>query len=358
MSFIDFSKKYGSFSIPAFRISVDGEDIVKKNQAQIISVTFEDAIDVSHRFSFTFNDERQANSEYKMLDSGLCDPGKTVKIEMGYLDKLTSMIQGEITTLRPSFSVDTTLETEASGYDFFYQLTRNRNNKTWIGKSDSDVVEEIIKSDKVKHKLTPHIEKTSVVLDATVQNGETDYAFIKRLAERNFYEFSIKDKDVYFGPPQQSTNPVVTLEYGKSLLAFEPELNTSNQVSNVIVKGWDPTSKKEVVGSAKKQGGGGQSGGEEMAKLYGTVEQTVTNQPVYSQQQADLLAQSLFNKLSVGLVVGTAECIGLPEIRAGTSVVFKGLGKKFSQKYFVERSTHTIDNSGYKTTINVRGDTI
>lgn len=95
-----------------------------------------------------------------------------------------------------------------------------------------------------------------------------------------------------------------------------------------------------------------------MQNLYGTVEKTITDQPVFSQQQADALAQSLFNKLSVGLVTGTAECIGLPEIRAGTCVLLQGLGKKFSQKYFVDRTTHTIDESGYKTSITLRGDVI
>ncbi len=354
----DFSQKYGNFHVPSFRVSVEGEDVVKKYNVDLISITFEDAVDVSHRFSITFNDQRLPTSQYKIVDSGLFDPGKMVELKMGYLDKLSTMILGEITTLRPTFPSSGTPQAEASGYDLFYQLTRNRNNKTWLSKRDSEVVEEIIKGDKVKQKLTPHIERTDVTLDTIVQNGETDYAFIKKLAERNFFEFSIKEKNVYFGPPQKNTNSVITLEYGKSLLSFTPELNTSNQVSEVTVKGWDPNTKKEITGKAKQQSGGGQSGGETMAKLYGTVEQTVTDQPVYNQQQADILAQSLFNKLSVGLVQGTAECIGIPEIRAGTCVTLQGLGKKFSQKYFVERTTHTIDGSGYKTSLSVRGDVI
>jgi len=277
---------------------------------------------------------------------------------MGYRDKLSTVMLGEITTLRPSFPLTGTPQTEVSGYDLFYQLTRGRNNKTWINKRDSEVVEEIIKSDKVKQKLTPHIESTNVVLDEIVQNGETNYAFIKKIAERNFFEFSIKERNVYFGPPQKNATPVITLEYGRSLLSFTPELNTSNQVSEVVVRGWDPKTKKEIVGKAKKQSGGGQSGGEVMGKIYGTVEQAVTDTPIYSQQQADLLAQSIFDKRSVGLVQGSAECIGIPEIRAGTCVAFQGLGKKFSQTYFVEKSTHTIDDAGYKTTFNVRGDII
>ncbi len=358
MSYVSFAGKYNDFQIPSFRVLVDGVDVVKKNLVDILSVSFEDALDVSHRFSVTFNDERLPSSQYKVLDSGLFDPGKLVEIQMGYLDKRTSMILGEITSLKPTFPSDVTLQTEASGYDLFFQLTRARNSKTWISKRDSEVVEDIIKNGNLKQKLTPHIQSTNVVIDAVTQNGETDYAFIKKLAERNFFEFSINQRDVYFGPPQRNTSSVITLEYGKSLLSFSPELNTANQVSEVTVKGWDPDTKQEITGKASLQTSGGLSGGQTMANLYGTVEQTITDQPVCSQQQADILAQALFNKLSVGLVQGTAECIGLPEIRAGTCVLLQGLGKKFSQKYFVEKSTHTVDQSGYKTTINVRGDVI
>jgi hypothetical protein len=41
-----------------------------------MSVMVEDALDVSHRFSFTFNDSLLGNSQSKTLDSGLFDPGK------------------------------------------------------------------------------------------------------------------------------------------------------------------------------------------------------------------------------------------------------------------------------------------
>jgi len=69
MTYDDFSQKYESFRVPSFRVSIDGEDIVKKYQADIMSVSFEDAIDVSHRFSFTVNDVKTPNSQLKMLDS-------------------------------------------------------------------------------------------------------------------------------------------------------------------------------------------------------------------------------------------------------------------------------------------------
>jgi phage protein D len=352
--FEELSKKYTNFGVPSYRISVDGGDIAKKHLVKVTNVTFEDAVDASHMFSFTVDDP-----QLKWLDSGVFEPGKIVEIEMGYQDALSSMMVGEIISFRQSFPSGGAPQMEVSGYDLFYQFTRMRKNKTWKDKKDSEVVEEILKSDQVKHKLTYKIEATQSIYPEIVQDGETDYAFLKKLAERNFFELLVDKKNIYFGPPKKNVQPITTLQYGKSLLSFSSELNMANQVSEVSVRGWDPNAKKEIVGKAKSMSASeGKSGGEMVTKLYGKVEQRITDRPVYSQQEADTLARALFNKLSVGLVRGNAECIGIPEIRAGGIIILKGLGQKLSQKYFIEKSSHNISGSGYRTTFSVRGDIV
>jgi len=352
MKFEDIAKKYRNFySPPTYQIILDGQDILKKYLTEITSVTFEDTRNGSDRFSFTVNDPK-----LEWLDSKLFEPGKTVEIKMGYLDTLTTMIIGEIISVKPSFPSNSSPEMEISGYDLSYQFTRLQERNIWQSKRDSEIVQEKVGSDQIKHKLNAHITGTDVVRPEIVQDGETDYAFIRKLADRNFYEFFVQKTDLHFRPPKKTEDPM-TLEYRKSLMSFSPELNIANQVSEVSVRGWDPNSKQEIVGKA---GGtisqNGKTGGGIMKELYGKVEQEVTDCPVYSQSEADALARSTFKKLSVGAVRGSAESIGMPEIRAGDTILLKGLGKKFSQEYFVESTTHSISSSGYTTTFNVRGD--
>jgi hypothetical protein len=352
MKFEDIAKKYNNFyPPPSYKITIEGEDILKKYLIEVTNVTFEDALDASDRFSFTINDPT-----LKWLDSGLFEVGKTVEIKMGYLDKLTTMILGEVITVRPSFQSDSTPEIEISGYDLSHQFTRLCKHKTWKNKRDSEVVEEIVRSDRIKYKLKADIKKTEVVLTEIVQDGETDYTFIRKLADRNFFEFFVRERNLYFGPSKRSEDPI-TLEYRKSLLRFSPELNIANQVSEVIVRGWNPKTKQEIVGKASSvEQKEGKAGGDIMKKLYGKVEHIVTDRPVYSQPEADVIARSMFNRLSVGVVRGSAESIGMPEVKAGDDIVLSGLGQKFSQKYFIERTTHSINSSGYTTTFSVRGD--
>ena len=51
-----------------------------------------------------------------------------------------------------------------------------------------------------------------------------------------------------------------------------------------------------------------------------------------------------------------AESIGIPEIRAGETIILTGLGEKFSQKYFITETTHQISSSEYETTFTIRED--
>jgi len=51
------------------------------------------------------------------------------------------------------------------------------------------------------------------------------------------------------------------LEYGVTLRQFKPRMTTASQFKEVIVKGWDPTNKRDIIGRAGASGPGGGGGG-------------------------------------------------------------------------------------------------
>ena len=54
------------------------------------------------------------------------------------------------------------------------------------------------------------------------------------------------------------------------------------------------------------------------------------------------------------LVEATGTTVGLPDLRAGTKIRIRGLGARFSGRYFVTKTTHTLDASGYRTKFTAR----
>ncbi len=356
MTYLGIAKQYKNFYAPSYQVLVDGKDIATEHYVEMTRVHFEDVLDGADRFSITVNDPGP-----KWIDNGLFEPGKEITIKMGYVDKLSTMIIGEVISLSPSFPSDGSPQLEISGYDLSHQFTRVRKQRSFRDKKDSEVVQMI--ASEAKHKLSTQIETTDTVHPHIVQNRQTDYDFIKSLAERNFFEFLVKERTLYFQRPRRDRSAIMSLEYGSALLSFSPELNTANQVSEVTVRGWNPSAKEEIVGRARRgseeaRQSGRQSGGDIVEETYGTVEERIMDRPVFTQQEADNLALSILNRLSEGLVSGSANCIGIPEIRVGENIELKGVGKKFSKKYYIERTTHTISNAGYMMTFNVKENTI
>ncbi|MBV9956817.1 MAG: hypothetical protein JO360_00295, partial [Acidobacteria bacterium] len=74
--------------------------------------------------------------------------------------------------------------------------------------------------------------------------------------------------------------------------------------------------------------------------------------------EAKKLAIAALNNIAKDLVTGHGTSLGLPDLRAGSVVVISGLGKRFSGRYFVTATTHTINDSGYLTLFDCRREEI
>ena len=356
MKFEVLAKKYLDFYVPNYQILLDGIDILKTYPIGITSVTVEDVLEGADRFSLSVSDPGAM-----WLDSDLFEPGKSVVIRMGYVNNLTTMIQGEISSIRSSFPADGTPQLEISGYDLSHQFVRGHGQNSFEGVRDSDIVAEI--AGRANHRLETQIDETEVIHPHVTHNGRTDYDFIRELADRNSFEFFVREETLHFQRTRRGGSEIVTLKYGASLLNFTSELNTANQPTGVRVGGWNIQTKEPIVGQAMRgseeaRERGRRSGGDMVEDQYGAAEEHITDSPVSSQQEADTRASSELNRQSEWLISGTAECIGLPEIRAGENIRLEGLGRKFSRRYYIESARHTIGSSGYSTSFSVKENTI
>ena len=68
---------------------------------------------------------------------------------------------------------------------------------------------------------------------------------------------------------------------------------------------------------------------------------TIVDHPVDSKEEADAVAQSVFDKLAMDFVHGEAEVMGDASITPGQTVSFKGYGKQFDGRYLVNSCTHS-----------------
>ena len=362
----NLEQAHRGFYVPAYQILVDGKDLLRQWFMEIVSVQVDNTLKGADRFTFTVNsDFNFQKREFEHLQDlrGVFAFGKPVEINMGYKDSgsLSMMLRGKVTGVQTSFPPGGLPQINVSGYDHSYCMTIGKGKKphSWANKKDSEIVAEVAR----QYGLTPVVEDTRVKHPVTERGQGSDMQFLEKLAERNGYELYTIDTTLYFRPPAYKDEAVVSLEWGKGLVSFSPEINISEQVSKVEVRGWDVNSKKEIVGKASRgeepgRDSGRQSGPELLAMACPEKSELKVRVPVFSQQDADRRAEAILKQRSELFVKGSGEAIGLPEIRADKNVKLLGVGSLFSKTYYVEQSTHTIDKSGYKTTFQVKETTV
>jgi uncharacterized protein len=353
--------KHRNFYAPAFQILVDGQDLLTSLFMEIASVQVDNTLKGADRFSFTVNSTFNFQTrEFEHL-ADLFSFGASVAISLGYQDvkSMKLMHRGKITSVQTSFPASGLPQINVSGYDLSYFMTKGKASDNWDNVKDSDVVQKLAR----KHGLKAVVEDTRVEHPKVEKVEQSDFEFIEKLAKRNGYEFYVFDQDLYFRPPANDKTAVVTLEWGKGLISFTPEINIAEQVSKVEVRGWDVKAKKEIVGTAKRGEEPGRdanrrSGAEIIDAICPDTGELKVRAPVFSKQEADRKALAILKKRSELFVQGSGESVGMTDILADTNIELLGLGKLFSKTYYIEQSTHTINTSGYRTTFKVKDTTI
>lgn len=362
MELARLSERHDAFYVPAFSVRVGGQDLTHQLAIAVTQVEVDLSLGAAGRFSFVV--AGSYDLEGRAFVSGLGRPvmdvlgfGAAVEIGLGYGDhsRLPVLLVGVITEISTSFTEGGTPELTVAGYDHAFTMTLGKRSQSWKDAADSDVVLKLAK----EHGLMPDIEPTSEQHAQVEQNQESDFEFMKKLADRNHYEFYVTKKRLRFGRPRDRDDGVVTLRWGQGLLSFRPEANLAAQVSRVEVYGWDPKKKQAIVGKA---GAGEESGldprrigaGARLLRATGRDAVLQLRQPVFTEAEAKRRAEAVLNEHAKRFVTGEAECLGLPELLPDRNLSLAGLGEPFSKTYYIQQAVHRVDASGYRTRVKVK----
>ncbi|WGV28000.1 phage late control D family protein [Halotia branconii] len=369
--------KYENLYAPVFQILVNHSDIMTrgedktKESIEISSVTIDNTLDGADTFSFIVNNAFDIEKgELRSFINQVLVFDAEVEIRLGYGSQLKTLMFGILTSVKVSFPSGGTPQVEVGGFDISYRMMKEKKPRSWNDKKDSEVVNLIAKEYKLEtlpNDDDPFLNKKSIEETEQIypqivkQEKESDFEFLKRLAERNYYELFVFRNTLYFRKPARESSSIVTLEWNKSLVSFSPEFDIAERVYKVDVLGQDTTQQKvNIVATATIENDEISRilVKELLARILGVnvTKQLISEQvkqPVISEEHAKNMAKAILLKKHEDVFKGSGESIGIPDVLAGTNIELKGLGSKFSQKYYLKKTNHSISNSGYKTTFDV-----
>ncbi len=366
MEIEQLAQRYGNFHVPAFAVRVGREDLVRDHVLAVSQIEVDLVLGAASRVSFTvadaysFKDRRFTTGRGRDVFSVLRF-GAEIELSCGYGDARSTplLFSGVITEITTNFPEAGSPDLQISGYDHAFPMTGGKNSRTWAQKRDSDAAAEIASF----HNLDARIDKTAEIHPQIEQNQESDFEFLKKLADRNHFELFVDEqRTLHFHPPADRSSPLMRLAWGSGLISFKPEANLAGQISRVEVYGWDPKKKERIIGIA---GAGAESG--KRAEDRSAAERLSSfvrepskqpvlrlRQPVFSQAEANSRAVAALNERAKQFLTGDAEAIGIPDIRPNRTIKIDNLGEPFSKIYFVQQATHKIDANGYRTRFKVK----
>lgn len=335
-----------------FYVKIDGADAPEEVMNGLIEVTVEDSIHLPDMFIIRLHDRG-----LRWVDSQTFAEGKEVEISAAPREggRATNLITGEITAVEPDFGPDAAPTLTIWGYDRSHRLHRGRHSRSFLQMTDSDIANRIAQEE----GLRAQVDATRGVHEYVLQNNQTNMEFLHDRAAAIGYELVVEERTLHFREPADEEG--VVLEWGGNLRSFRPRLTTTQQVSEVMVRGWDPERKQEIIGRAT-EGRGAPSIGEDrsgsqiagQAFQQGT-RQVVVDHPVTSQAQADALAQAVFDDVASAFVTAKGLAFGEPRLKAGKLVTVRNIGDRFSGRYYVTASTHSYRTEEYTTSFSVTG---
>ena len=341
------------FYAPDYSVKIEGLTLAADVRTAVTSLTYENNIETADMFTLRLN-----NAEQRFTDSALFDVGKNVEIHIGYVGDLTPMMLGEITSVSPSFPADGAPMLTITGYDKSHRMRHNSPpSKTFEYVNDSLVAAQIA----TENLLTPIVDPSIHFNEKIVQIG-SDWALLRKLADRNYYEVFVHWDKLYFRAPLRVQRHAIVLEWGKNLSSFTPRLSTAGQQGIQVVRSYNYELAETIVsvlpaialdsdveGIIERLGVGFLEQLVQLGRYVVRGEKVVGNH-----LQAKALAKSTLLQILEGLYEASGTCIGIPKLHAGDTVDIRGIGKRFGGKYRLSQVKHTIDEQGYRTTFEVK----
>jgi phage protein D len=341
MSLTHLEADYDHFYNPRFELELGGRTI-RDADGMITGLSVETALDRTNRVSFTLNElYDHEQGRFPAFADQPVTKGTPVVVRMGYGDTLRRLFVGTVESVQPNFPASGGPTIQVSGRDRSYAMTKVPTSRSWDETTLSAIVTDIATGYDFEDLAVEITPSADLSFTKRVQQGQTDYTYLtEQLAGRLGFECFVSDDTLHFREPDPLSEPVVTLRYGRSLRSFRPDQeDTDVQVGAVEVRDWDPSSKSAITATATVPGGTGETSTRSVA--------------VESQAEADRVARAMANDLAGG-ISGQCETIGLPEIREGAVVSLDGLGQPFDGRYYVQGTTHRIDDAGYTTSFRAR----
>ena len=350
-------------------------------------------------------------NDFKVLDFGMRlridmryfpDPEATLSTSDQQAQNWVPMVSGPISDMRFTFSDRDGARLEVCGEDDLCILkNKNPEKVDYWARPEKEIIEDVLRRAKFPLPLADPVipwpkftESEGRALAEAHFEGQSYLEYLMKFAERWDFEVFLEyvsldnpNSGLLFHfepcrcrrPPDKTFREVYIVERGKNLIEFNPDLRVVDQWTSVTFTGHDHSWQNPAMVSATSPenpnpmppfpapGANPEplcdelhidsarndepltSGPEWRRRKFGLNPHTEINQRGIDKERAQVMAEALYRKRAREFLKVDTVTIGLPRLRAGRHVEYRGMRSPFDGFYYVEKSEHKYGDDGFKT---------
>jgi uncharacterized protein involved in type VI secretion and phage assembly len=334
-------------------VRLGGAELDPKYAAVLSDVRVTQSLNLPDLCTFRIQDDMAMS----LIDAHPFEFGKELEVllQPPEGDAFTKVFKGEVVTVEGEFE-EKGVYLAVRSYGKAHRMNRAQKNQVYLDKSYSDIASQLAGAAGLSNQTDADPAGSRKFVQ---QSNETDWAFLARLAGQIGFLLYEREGKLYFTKADNPTaGATKTLQWGKELQAFRPRMTGVQQVEKVTVRGWDPTSKRNITATASGAKLGSKIGMQraKAQSAFGAAEVEVGAALVLSEGEARALAQSTLDKQANTYLEATGTVVGKPDLKAGDWVEVKGVGTRFSGKYLLSEVIHTYKGAkGFTTNFRISG---
>jgi phage protein D len=344
-TFSDLAGQYGNFRVPAVKVFVGGSDPLRGSTGSIsqlrIALSLAKASAVTFRITGAYDPK---NRNFRDDLKSKFTLGKTMEAQIGYQSNLLTVFKGYIASVE--IHMEETVYLSITAVDA-RRLMMESAGRIRIHQKEkySEIVSEILGD--YATLCTAEVETTGEAKKAGKKQHESDYAFVRRLAKQAGKEFFLVGEKAYFRTPRKVNAPIITLEYGVSLLSFAAQSEYRNL--QVIACGYDP--KEQTAIYAKEE-----AVSKNQTNVTGSPQvRLITEADAQTPNELSIRAKWEADKQRWKAQVGSGKSIGLPCLVPGRFIKIDHADGDWNQRYYLTEVMHLFDQDGYRTEFQTEG---
>jgi len=335
--------------VVTFKILVDGAAINPAYQVLSLSITKE--INRIPAAKIMIRDGEAADMTFEISNSNDFVPGRKITIEIGLDGNNAQVFRGIIIRHAVKIKENGNTELLIECRDEAVRMTIGRHSRYYENIKDNRLFDELIgrysglKGDTAETKLT-HKE--------LVQHHLSDWDFMLLRSEANAMLVNVNDGIIKISKPDTSSEPVLQVTYGSSVLEFEAEMDARHQWKNVKASSWDYANQQLFQADSSEASGFSQLGNIASSKLAEAI-----NLSAYEmrhsghaiEQELQDWVNGIMLRSRLAKIRGRAKFTGFAGIKPGEMVKLEGVGDRFKGKAYVTAVKHDIGNGMWDTHI-------